>query len=539
MFGPVLISLLALQTPPGAEVGPPSAESARASVPAVEPEILPAGTDPLPPGLTYPDWHRTELEREAATEAERKERAGLLVAAENWPPTPEAAATGRATLRRMAEFLSAQPSVRFTLEYDLNRQSTMGVVETGNNPAEYYDFVYAQPNLFRASDRRPRSDKYHWEIASDGESFLRTVGGTVFVEPAPGTLVEMLRRPGFDPSWAYYVDARGVMSLFDPWALAEWTAGRQVGYAGVRQFGETAADYVVIEAPDPNATSVLYKKWHVFLSRGPRPVPLLIVRDGDKENYWSADDGDDVSNPRGFDTEWRFTNWSFNEPDVKRAFGMTMPEQQLVESPDDLAHGDRTSLPRFVGSQLPEFTARDERDDIVRLTDFAEGRPFVLLLWNDEVMFHRRWRAASAAEAKFGENRVKTYALYIGRENDPEERRSLFEGLADPEVLKEREVVVPPRFLSRCSERRLLQEMRGVTSGRCVVVDAAGTIVDTQPSYGRTDFRQMTLTSVSGLLKERDVVADQQRMLDERNAARAERVERWEAKFRARAAALR
>ncbi|MEM7519038.1 MAG: hypothetical protein AAF368_19205, partial [Planctomycetota bacterium] len=275
-------------------------------------EILAPGTNPLPDGVAFPSWYQTPFERSKPGGKVEEEPLANGWDASQWKPTPRQAEAGRAALVRMAEFLGQQPSVQFILEYDLNHQLTMGEIETSKEPV-LYDFAFQSPNLFRASDRRPREEKQHWEIRSDGESLLRTLGGTAHVQEAPANLAGLTQSSGFDTAWAYYVDASAIMSLFDSSALDTWLGDRQVSYAGTEPFGSVVADHVVVEVPKVEGQVQMHAQIHVFLSQGPHPVPLLIVRDTDSPNPWGKDAWDDLSNPRGKDTEWRFTDWRFNE----------------------------------------------------------------------------------------------------------------------------------------------------------------------------------------------------------------------------------
>ncbi|MEO0478004.1 MAG: hypothetical protein AAF196_00850 [Planctomycetota bacterium] len=502
-------------------------------------EVLAPGTNPLPEGVEYRTWFRTPTERPENDETVDENRLARDWRGDSWIPDLRKAAQGRALLERMADFLGQQPSVQFSLKYDLNRQTTMGVIETSAEP-EPYEFAFAKPNLFRAMDSRPRDDKWHWEILSDGESMLRTLGGTLHVEDAPADLPGLTQSSSFDVAWAYYLDTRAIMSLFDRNALNSWLGERAVEYVGTESFGSVAADHVVVEVPRVPGVVGIYKRLHLFICQGPHPVPLLMVRDSDSDSGWD-DAWDDQSDPRGKDVELYFREWCFNEAEAEGLFAITLPNQQLVDSPNQLAYGVKTSLPPFVGEPVPAFTATTANGATVQSSDLADGRPTVLFSFESETMFADRWKAASAAErmleTEYGADRVRTLAVYIGDETEPEKQAQLFARLQDRSCLERTGIVIPPRILGNNSNRFAMQTSKYIC-GCCAVLDGTGQVVAFQSVIGRPDFEKLALENVRALLRGEDVVANRRREISEQNASRAARRRALEEKLAARAAHL-
>lgn len=140
--------------------------------------------DPLPEGVIFPQWYRTNYEKETYATNQAIAAEGLLSDVDGAESTEASQEKAKLILSQMSNFLSAQKSVRFTLEYELNQQETMGTVATGRKPFETFDFEFAKPNLLKASCTRKRDDKYRWEVGCDGNYLLRIFSGTVFVEPA-------------------------------------------------------------------------------------------------------------------------------------------------------------------------------------------------------------------------------------------------------------------------------------------------------------------------------------------------------------------
>ena len=109
--------------------------------------------------IAYPQWclNRFEAEANYGTDAAIVEQITLADVA-----SPENAKKATAILDNMAGFLSRQPACTFILDYELNSQTTMGVIETRRNGGKYcdsFDFQLARPNLLRISDRKKRDEK--------------------------------------------------------------------------------------------------------------------------------------------------------------------------------------------------------------------------------------------------------------------------------------------------------------------------------------------------------------------------------------------
>ncbi|MEO1615602.1 MAG: hypothetical protein AAFV88_07130 [Planctomycetota bacterium] len=519
----VLLSLVAFAGPGH---GQPPTENA--------PDSLVSDTNPLPKGLMYRQWCVTDYEREMYKEQRYGLEADLLRPSDESGLESDRAAKAEAVLNKMVEFLSEQETASFTLEYELNSQTTMGVIEYFNAYSAY-DFEYAKPNRLKISDRRPRDEPYHWEIGSDGTYVLRTDSGSSMVEKAAPTLPALLRQETLGQGYGYLVDARGVMSFFDPTAMSEWNNGRKLSYCGTREFGSVTADYVQFELSETDRKAIPYKRLHLFIAQGEYPVPLLLVRDSDRPmSGYSDDAGNDPNDrlTRQRDTEWRFTNWRFNEKKNAESFRLTMPKLSVVDSLDDMPFGVKTSLPRFVGTPLPAFTAKGTNGEELNLESLKNGKHTVLFFWQNERSFLEKWKAVEAAEAKFGSDRVQTFALYIAFGANQQQTSQRFDSILDPETIAKAGIRIQPRLFDVTENRFILQAERGVTSERCAVVDPSGQIVNTQPGYGRFDYEEMVLNSVEGLLQSRDLVQEQRDSVAKENARQDAMRNEWDERFK-------
>ncbi|MEM9412564.1 MAG: DUF2092 domain-containing protein, partial [Planctomycetota bacterium] len=433
-------------------------------------------------------------------------------------------------LNQMATFLSAQNSVSFTLEYELNQQETMGAVATGKKPFETFAVDFAKPNLLKASCTRNRDAKYRWEIGSDGKYLQRIANGNVSVELAAENLTEMLRQKGTEHGWDYYVNLREVLSMFDPKALRERMSNVSFRYAGTRNFGSIDADCVVVDMPEDS----VYKRLHLFISKGKYPVPLMMVRDGDRFYSKSFTVDDPENKQRSLDTEWRFTNWKFNAPVERESFRLTMPEKQRLLEDDKASRPEKPVMGKFVGTQLPDFTVYDQQGKTLRSDALLGDKPAVLFFWHDEGQFHKLWREIVAAEEKFGADQIRTFGIYINPQSkQPEAVQQILTSAVDPDTLKEAGIKTSPRIYaaSGYGDRRILQSQSYVISAVCAAVDGSGKIVMQRPGYGRADCRESVLGAAEAILQGRDYIAEQQQAIKSFATNQQNAKEQWNQKF--------
>ena len=492
--------------------------------------VVQASLDPLPDGVVFPQWYRTDYEKEAYSNSERIVADGLLQESVNMSDTEESKQRATQVLSRMATFLNAQNAVSFTLEYELNQQETMGAVATGKKPFETFDIEFAKPNLFKASCTRERNAKYRWEIGSDGKYLQRITNGNVSVEPAAENLKALLRQKGTESGWSYYVNLREVFSMFDPNALAEQTWGSNPRYAGTRNFGSIDSDYVIFDLIDDS----VYQRLHLFVSKGKYPVPLMMVRDGDRV-YPDSFPADDPGNKqRMLDTEWRFTNWQFNQPVERERFKHTMPKRQRLVVGDKATSLEKPVMGKFVGSKLPDLTVYDQQGNTFRSDELLGDKPAILFFWHDEGQFHQLWREIVAAEERFGADKIRTFAIYINPQSkQPEAVQQIMKSAGDPETLKKEGIKTSPRIFatSRYGDRRVLQDQRYVISAVCAAVDGSGKIVMQRPGYGTPECRNSVMGAADAILQGRDYIAEQKQSISSFAENQKTTKEQWDQKF--------
>ncbi|MEM6692753.1 MAG: hypothetical protein AAF664_25215, partial [Planctomycetota bacterium] len=322
----------------------------------------PSDDKPLPPDIAYPQWclNRFEAEADYGTGADIVEHVELEDVA-----SPENAEKAIDVLNNMANFLSKQSSCTFVLDYELNSQTTMGVIETRRTDGKCcnsFDFKFAKPNLLKISDRKKRDEKYHWEIGSDGTYVLRTDFETTTIEKAAMDFSELLEQDCLAQGWGYSVDARGILSMFDPESLEKRNRERKVYYAGETRFGPIMADRLLIQRTDEEAKATSYKRMHLFVAQGAYPVPLMMVHDCDRpiSLYTNNEESDKADKyTRELDTEWKFTNWQFNEHFPREDFELSMPSQPIVTRSQSKSYRPKAYLPAFVGTKVGKFSAVD------------------------------------------------------------------------------------------------------------------------------------------------------------------------------------
>ncbi|MEM9411230.1 MAG: hypothetical protein AAGA30_08960, partial [Planctomycetota bacterium] len=417
----------------------------------------------------------------------------------------------------------------FTLEYELNQQETMGAVSTGEKPFETFAIEFAKPNLLKASCTRNRDAKYRWEIACDGTYLQRVANGSVFVEPAAANLTEMLRQKGTEHGWDYYVNLREVLSMFDSKAMQERMSDFSYRYAGTRNFGSIDADCVVIGMPEDS----VYNRLRLFISKGKYPVPLMMVRDGDRvySDNFPADDPENKL--RSLDTEWRFTNWKFNAPIEWKNFKLTMPKKQRLVAGDKRSNPKQPVMGKFVGTQLPDFTVYNQQGKIIKSDELLGDKPAILFFWHDEGQFHKKWREIVAAEKQFGSDQIRTFAIYNNsRSKQPEAVQQILQSAVDPAKLKEAGITTSPRVFAalRYQDRRVLQPQNYVFLSICAAVDDSGNVVMQRASY-QGDFSDSVLKAADAILDSRDYIAEQQQAMEVFAANQESSKEQWDQKF--------
>ena len=329
--------------------------------------------------------------------------------------------------------------------------------------------------------------------------------------------------------WAYLVDARGVLSLFDRDALANWNEGRTLRYCGTRQFGSVTADYIVMDLPENTGP---YKRIHLWIAQGEHPVPLMLVRDGDRSYIWSPADEREDSLTRQLDTEWRFTNWRLNEPMDARSFRLTMrrPVGRFFRNVQTAMKV--TEIPLFMGSPLPEFTAINADRNTLDRDTLLNGKHTVLLVWHDKNSFLRNLKAAEAAEAKYGSDAVQTIGLYVGVDAKKQQASELLQSFLNPDMIANAGLRVRPWLYRVTKNRTLLQGRRDVLGERCAVIDPSGVIIDTLPSYVGFDFASMVVTSIGASLESRDVVQERRESLRQLEVSQQESIKFWNERFK-------
>ncbi|MEM6472162.1 MAG: hypothetical protein AAF802_21550, partial [Planctomycetota bacterium] len=421
-------------------------------------------------------------------------------------------------------------SASFTLEYELNQQETMGTVATGKNAFETFQFDFAKPNLIKASCTRERDAKYRWEIGCDGKYLLRVFNGTAYIEQAAGNLPDLLRQEGTAWGWDYFVNPREVLSMFDPKALTQFLGGRSIRYGGTRKFGSLNVDYVILSFPPGS----VYKRLHFFIATGQYPVPLMMVRDGDRFYPAPYKMDDPANKERSLDTEWRFKNWRFNSGVTRDSFRLTMPNQPLVSAMSDMAYAPKRGLPKFVGSQLPQFTVIDQDGTSISSDVLLGDKPAVLFLWHDEDRFHQYWNEVTAAENRYGADKIQTFAIYLDVGNQGKaEVQSILQAAVDTDKLENAETEVRPRLFAALnySDKRLLQAERYAYSEICAVIDDSRKVVFQQPGYGRFDFRKSVLKAADSMLRGRDFIAEQISAAEAANASLEREKKEWNQRF--------
>ncbi|MEM7477985.1 MAG: DUF2092 domain-containing protein [Planctomycetota bacterium] len=502
-------------------------------------DVLASDGKPLPSGIAYPQWCLNQFEAKAnyGTDADIVEHVEIEMVA-----SPENAAKARAVLDNMTAFLSKQDSCSFSLDYELNSQTTMGVIESEREAGKYcdsYDFKFAKPNLLRVSDRKKRDDKYHWEIGSDGTYVLRTDFDTTTIELAAADFRELLEQDSLARGWAYSVDARGILSMFDPESFKKQNKGRRAYYVGETNFGSIKADRLFIQLTEEEAKVTYYKRMHLFVAQGAYPVPLMIVRDCDRlisiyTNSEASIKADRYT--RELDTEWKFMNWKFNTEFPRKDFQLSMPSQPLVTRSESQEYRRKEYLPAFVDSPLAKFSAIDVDGKEFSSEELLDGKPTVLLLWNDVKVLSVQWKGIDEALAKFESDQVQAYAIYIGLNRNEAETRKMLRGLLEAEALEEAGYAGEANLLFIKDNRYLMQPEIGVMSSWVAVTDANRKVVDVNlgyqyPSNNVRDVAQVVEDNVTALLEGRDVVAEKREQIAEIIAAREQTRKYWDRKF--------
>ncbi|MEM9827450.1 MAG: hypothetical protein AAF958_12720 [Planctomycetota bacterium] len=496
-------------------------------------ESIGRAVKPFSSGISYRQWYRTKGEREEYAGTKKDPIEELLEGAEDVEVTDNNQRKARGVLGRMAAFLASQESVQFTLEYELNQQIVMGAVGSFNSAFERFEIQFAKPNLLKITDSHDREEKNRWEMGSDGRYLQRVISGMVAVEEVADSLPEMLRQSGTQKRWDYFLNPRELLSLFNSQALTERLEGWGIRYGGTRDFGDVLVDYVLLDFPQAMAEKSVYKRIHLFVAQGEYPLPLMMVRDGDRF-YSSNFRLDDPSNrTRSLDTEWRFTDWKLNAPVRREDFKLSMPKQPPVQSMEKLSP-PKLKLAAFVGNDLPEFNVVDGDGKVIRSTVLLDGKPTVLLLWHDRARFLEDWREAASAERKFGVENVHTIGVYVGaKSGDPETRRQILKSVQNTEAMAEAGVVIRPRvfFAQGYRDTRVLQEERYALLGVCAVVDSAGTVVDKYPGPGGRDFARLGIDATSAILEGKDFVAQQLQGIAETKATLQRQRDDWNRRF--------
>jgi len=323
------------------------------------------------------------------------------VEADRGAPSAEDIRLGRALLDRSTAFLTAQPTARVRIRTHTNEQGSMGFVGGGG---ESYDLTLARPNLVRFEVSAGNTVS---RFISNGRDSLRIEGNRAFAEPAPSTLAEMVGQESMGRLDGWRIEMGRIVSLFDPEALDQALTGCSVHWGGSQRFGGALVDRIVIRETrdEPSWDSFA---WDLFLARGPHPVPLAVKRNFDGVfNY--------IQGKQRFSDSWlHFTDWVFNEPDIRERFVYELGAKELVSGLSKIYTGDITVPNPMMGRDLPSFTASKLSGGMVRSSELTDELPLVLVLTDRTCNMFGSWypRIVELEEALNG--RANVIAMHGG-----------------------------------------------------------------------------------------------------------------------------
>lgn len=401
------------------------------------------------------------------------------------PATPEEMRQGKTTLRRMAAYFGKQGGFRFALEAHLNEQGAMGSFAV---PSEFYDVSFRRPNLLRVASKRPLDPKTEWRLASDGEHLLRSSFGRVCVQQTPGSLTELIAAPATETMWHVHLDARSILSLFDPVALEAWMEPLHIYQRGTRQYGDVLTDHLVI---DGRGEAGRFTKWHLYVTQGATPVPLRI----DLDHETAYDPRRVKGRVRFRDSDLRFRDWIINPTPQAGEFTLTMPSLPLVDGMGSLASGEPKALHPMCGRDLPEFTAIDAKGDTVTGDDLVSDGPCILIVYADSNSLPYHWHKIDRAATRLEGEGVTVRAIYTGRKTG----KDIAETFNWPRMAKKMNWRSKPEILSQCSAPNRF------TEDTIFVVDTKKKIHAAYRTRGRYDLEGELVRKIRGVLAGRDV----------------------------------
>ncbi|MEL7336137.1 MAG: hypothetical protein AAFN70_08065, partial [Planctomycetota bacterium] len=141
---------------------------------------------------------------------------------------------------------------------------------------------------------------------------------------------------------------------------------------------------------------------------------------------------------------------------------------------------------------------------------------------------------ASAAERKYGSDKVQTFAIYIDVDSrDKKKSWQMIDSISSKKELAEAGVAVQPRIFiaDDYRDRRLLQEARYATYGVCAVIDVAGRVINKYPGPSVRDFAKLSLDGIDAVLSGRDFVAEQLQAIANTKANQRRMKDEWNTKF--------
>lgn len=426
------------------------------------------------------------------------------------PPTAEESERAKEVLRRMAAFFEAQDAFGFELEYYINEDGYMSVARP---TTDMYRFTFHRPNFFRATRTSSDSGGGLSTIASNGRHILRHAWNHVFVEDAPASLSELVAADAFGQSWYKTVDARSLMSLFDPVALERWIQTVELKYVGVEQYGTVEVDHIVA---DGKGEVGRFPIWHLYITRCSSPIPVRI-----------GIDYADVNGARGrdrfWDTDWRLTDWNFNLPIQSASYTLRMPEVPLVDSVRRMVGGEPTTMPALHGEPVPPFQATDRLGSTVNSEDLVRGKPSLLLPFADGNAMLTNWKNVDRAIGRFDAGAVDVYAFYTGSSLEGAEVFDAFSRSGFRQRDGWRSV---PTVLDM-ADSRLPLPTRAV-----YLVDGDGVIQSVFSLYNARDIDVSIAAAITRLLNGEDVARRDAEALAQRVSERRERRRNLEEAFR-------
>ncbi len=487
------------------------------------PHKLDPNSSPLPGEVIFPPYREMELVEQPKPKMLRIGKGRYAMEFQPLPPktdkeepaTPAEIAEGRRLLRRMAKFYSAQDSCRFKVAFNIHEQGAAGPTMANTPGPLNHQVAYAKPNRLMVVKEGSRSDKYHFEIGSDGRNIMRIEGGHVFVTEAPASLGELVRHEAVRPRGFWRLDAASLLSLFDPDSLEALMKPREVYHRGTKDYGGVTTDHVVMKG---DRTDEGFYEWHLYIARGDNPVLVRIVPE-----YERAFDPKIVQGRQRFkDSDWRFTEWAFNDSAVEESFTLTMPELPLVDSMHRIFRGEPTSVDPAVGKPHAEFRAIDSDGNTVESSTMAGSNPFVLVFFGDANQLPYVWTHFDQIESRFGAQGVKVFAVYAGKEMTAAEAQAY---ASKEQLRKYRDFRSSPRVLTDCDNAspytNINASVRGGTNLNAYVVGGDGRV---HQVIKAADLKvEDVAVHIEGLLAGKDMAAVNQEAMADRNNARKRR----------------